>query len=184
MRWAQFELEQPKLAELGRRRLGDPGVVLVVTMRSDGTPRLSPVEPLFWDQDLWLSMMWGSLKAADLERDPRLLVHSTVSGREGTNGEFKVRGRAVPEPDLRTQRAYAEVVKAALGWVPVPGRFHLFRVAIDDVTFIGYDDATGDQFVARWPDLDEFARRATSPTSVGDPEPRHELLADRRTGSA
>ena len=50
MRWNEFELEQSKLAELGRRRLGDPGVVLVGTIRSDGSPRLSPVEPLFWNE--------------------------------------------------------------------------------------------------------------------------------------
>ena len=48
MRWQEFELQQSRLAALGRRCLGDPGVVLVGTIRRDGSPRLSPVEPLFW----------------------------------------------------------------------------------------------------------------------------------------
>ena len=41
MRWSDFEQAQPRLARLGRERLLDPGVVLVVTIRRDGTPRLS-----------------------------------------------------------------------------------------------------------------------------------------------
>jgi hypothetical protein len=44
-------------------RLIAPGVLLVVTIRRDGTPRVSPVEPLVLDGDLWLSMMWQSRKA-------------------------------------------------------------------------------------------------------------------------
>jgi hypothetical protein len=45
-------------------------VLLVVTIRADGTPRLSPVEPFVLDGDLWLSMMLGARKVADLVRDP------------------------------------------------------------------------------------------------------------------
>lgn len=48
MRWSEIERSQPRLAELGRRRLLGPGVVLVGTIRRDGTRRISPVEPLSW----------------------------------------------------------------------------------------------------------------------------------------
>ena len=58
----------------------------------------------------------------------------------------------MPEGDPAVQAAYAAVVRDHLGWDPVPGRFHLFRIDVEDVTLIRYDDATGDQFVARWPD--------------------------------
>ncbi len=54
MHWDQMSREQPRFAALGVQRLGDPGVVLVGTIRADGTPRISPVEPLFWNGDLWL----------------------------------------------------------------------------------------------------------------------------------
>jgi hypothetical protein len=70
-----------------------------------------------------------------------------------------------------------------LGWSPEPGRFHLFAVAIEEVTFIRYGDATGDQHVARWPPPREFIRRGTSATSLGDPEPASEIIvAGRRPG--
>lgn len=176
MHWDQVSREQPKLAALGTKRLGEPGVVLVGTIRADGTPRISPVEPLFWNRDLWLSMLWGSRKAADLLRDSRVLVHSVVTSRDGAAGEYKVRGSAIAEHDSGVQERYATTVRAQLGWSPTPGRFHLFWVDIADVTFIRYEDATGDQFVTRWPQGKEFVRRGDSATSLGDPEPYSDLL--------
>lgn len=178
MHWGQISGQQPKLAALGLQRLGEPGVVLVGTIRRDGTPRISPVEPLFWEGDLWLSMPWGSRKAVDLLRDPRVLVHSVVSGRDGTMGEYKLRGVAVAEDDARLQTRYASVVQSQLGWVPTPGRFHLFWVDVADVTFIRYDDATGDQFVTRWPAATEYVRRGDSATSLGDAEAYSDLLVE------
>jgi hypothetical protein len=176
VRWDAFEQRAPRLAAVGRERLGHSGVVLVVTIRGDGTPRLSPVEPLFWNADLWLSMGWGTRKARDLARDPRILVHSIVTSRDGTNGEYKVRGRAAAEADRRVQEEYADVVAAQLGWLPEPGRFHLFRVDVEDVTFIRWDDATNDHYVTRWPEGREFVRRGTSATSLGAPEDIRQLL--------
>ncbi|HEY5990888.1 MAG TPA: pyridoxamine 5'-phosphate oxidase family protein [Streptosporangiaceae bacterium] len=176
MHWSDIEHTQPRLAGLGQARLIGPGVVLVATIRQDGTPRLSPVEPFVLDGDLWLSMMWQSTKARDLLRDPRILVHSVITNREGTEGEFKIRGTARAENDPAVQRRYADKVASSLGWNPEPGRFHLFAVDISGVTVISYDPATGNQHVAMWPPGREFIRRATSATSVGDPEPMSDLI--------
>jgi hypothetical protein len=176
MHWLEMENTQPRLAGLARQRLIEPGVVLVATIRRDGAPRLSPVEPFVMDGVLWLSMMWQSTKAGDLLRDPRILVHSVITNREGTEGEFKVRGTASAEADPGIQRRYADAVAKNLGWNPQPGRFHLFAVDIDEVTVIRYDPATGDQHVARWPPGSEFIRRATSATSVGEPEPATDII--------
>ena len=49
---------------------------------------------------------------------------------------------------------------------------------VGDVTFIRYVDASGDQYVTRWPRGGEFVRRGTSTTMLGAPEPRRELLID------
>src|SRR6266702_3188095 len=72
-------------------------------------------------------------KAADLQRDPRILVHSVITSRDGGEGEFKIRGRALAEHDVTIQRRYAAAVAAALGRAPEPGRFHLFAVDIEQV---------------------------------------------------
>jgi hypothetical protein len=87
-----------------------------------------------------------------------------------------VRGRALPEDDPTLQRRYADAVSAVLGWSPEVGRFHLFRVDIEDVTFLRYDDETGDQFLVRWPAGVETVRRGTGATTLGPPEPHQDLL--------
>jgi Pyridoxamine 5'-phosphate oxidase len=181
MRWCDLERAQPKLAEVGRAKLGGPGVVLVATIRRDGSPRVSPVEPLFWRGDLWLSMGWRTRKTEDLTRDARILVHSIITGREGEDGEFKVRGTAFADDDADVQREYAAAVRRELGWQPEPGRFHLFRIELDDVTFIRWDSETNDQYVSRWPAGVEFVRRGTSATSLGEPERIDALLVKRET---
>jgi hypothetical protein len=176
MRWMDFEEGQPRLAARARQRLVEPGVLLVVTLRKDGTPRLSPVEPFVLDGRLLLSMMWGSQKSKDLMRDSRVLVHSIVTTREGSEGEVKLRGRAVQERDPGVQYSYAAAVGEALGWRPDVGRFHLFEVDVDHVAFVSYDHETGDQHVATWPPGKEFVRRGTGATTVGEPEPVTDLL--------
>jgi hypothetical protein len=176
MDWSELAGAQPRLAGLGRERLLDRGVVLVATIRSNGTPRISPVEPFILDSLLWLFMLGGSTKAADLQRDPRIVVHSVITSRDGGEGEFKIRGRALAEHDVTVQRRYAAAVAAALGGAPESGRFHLFAVDIEQVTFIRYDEATGDQLVAIWPSSREFIRRGTTATSLGDPEPGTDVL--------
>ena len=160
MRWSE-------LPDVCHQRLLDPGVVLVATIRPDGTPRLSPVEPYVHDDaNLYLAMLWRSHKAADLLRDPRVLVHSVVTNRDGADGEVKLRGIARPVEDERV----CEGIERDLGWRPDPGRHHLFVVDIESVAFVCYA-ANGDQHVTLWPEQREFVRRATGATSVGDPEP-------------
>jgi hypothetical protein len=181
MRWSDFEADAARLGKVARERLIAPGVLLVVTTRRDGTPRLSPVEPLVFDGDLWLSMMWRSRKAADLARDDRVLVHSIVTGPQDPAGEIKLRGRAISVGDAEQRRRYCDAV-SELGWRPEEPHFHLFRIDISDVTFIRYHPS-GDQQVARWPARVEFLRRATSATSVGDPEPLSDLFG-HHTGAS
>jgi hypothetical protein len=98
--------------------------------------------------------------------------HPPGAGRD----VLQIRGTARAEHDQPIQRRYADAVAADLGWNPQPGRFHLFAVDISHVTFISYDTATGDQHVAMWPPAPEFIRRATSATSVGDPEPLSDII--------
>ena len=176
MRWGDLEAQQPRLAGIGREKLAGAGVVLVGTVRMDGTARISAVEPFFWRGDLWLPMLLGSLKAKDLRRDPRVLVHNVVTSRDGTtDGEFMLRGRAIPEDDPRVNDEVAAAIAAELPWQPEAGKFHLFRIEIEHVASIRWGEHN-DQYLTRWPPGHEQVRRGTSPTSVGDPEPWSELL--------
>jgi hypothetical protein len=174
--WADFAREEPELAGRGEALFEATGLCMLGTLRANGFPRISPVEPLFWNGDLWLSMGLGTMKARDLHRDPRVLVHSVVTNRDGGEGEFKVRGRAVPEDDPAVQARVSDFVSGELGWRPEIGSFHLFRIDVEDATFIRWDGRNNDQYLARWPPGLEQVRRGTSATSNGPPEPHREFL--------
>jgi hypothetical protein len=73
--------------------------------------------------------MWQSRKAIDLLRDDRILVHSITTTRDSSEGEVKVRGRAIAIDDRATRARYCDEV-AVLGWQPEEPYFHLFRVEI------------------------------------------------------
>lgn len=73
-------------------------------------------------------MMPGSLKARDLQRDPRFALQSNPGpGTELTEGDIRVSGRAIEVEDPEVKRAYSEEVK------PPPGPFHLFRAELTEV---------------------------------------------------
>jgi hypothetical protein len=178
MRWSEFAALQQVRAAVAHDQLIKPGVVLAGTTRRDGSARISGVEPLIVNGELWLSMMSSSAKARDLHRDPRILVHSIVASRYPL-AEIMMRGtaRAETRPDL--QQRYAAEVQAHLGWQPVPGEFVLFAVDVSDVTYIGHDAGSNAQHVARWPAGEEYLRPALTPTTLGPPEPVTRLLAQR-----
>lgn len=176
MRWSEFAARQCQLAVVAEDQLIKPGVLLIGTTRRDGSARISGVEPLIMDGDLWLSMMPGSVKARDLQRDPRILLHSIVTN-PAPQAEIMIRGTARIETDHDGQRRYAAAAEAHLGWRPVPGEFTLFAVDITEVTYIGHDAGSNAQHVARWPAGEEYLRPSLTPTSLGPPEPVRRLLA-------
>ena len=133
--WQQFAESAPELAALGEAQFARTGLALVGTLRRDGWPRISPVEPFIAHGQLYLGMIWRSVKALDLLRDPRCVVHSTVSNRDGSEGEFKLYGRAVDITDREERRRFADAVFAAIGFRPEEPKFHCFAIAVESVVF-------------------------------------------------
>lgn len=132
--WQEFRTADGVFAELAEDRIEGPGLVLVGTLRRNGWPRISPVEPLIVDGRLYLGMMWQSKKALDLLRDPRCAVHSVVQDTAGTEGDVKIYGRALDVTDPAEREQYCRALQARIGWRP-DGDFHLFAV---DLTAVGY----------------------------------------------
>jgi hypothetical protein len=137
--WRDLEDSAPDLAAAGRERFTRSELVLVGSLRRDGSPRISPCEPDIVDGELMLGMMWRSTKARDLLRDPRCVVHSTVHHRMDAMGEFKVRGRAVEVQDAHRRERYCRALFDRIAWSP-PGDFHLFAIDIESATHIYYAD--------------------------------------------
>jgi hypothetical protein len=136
MRWDEFADACSELARLGDERLRERELCLVGTLRKDGHPRISPCEPEFVDGELMLGMMWRSPKALDLLRDPRCVVHSVVSNRMGTEGDFKLYGRAVDVRDDRRRARYRATIKARIDWEPAEPNFHLFAIDVESAGFV------------------------------------------------
>ncbi len=132
--WADFRRGDPELAAVADARMAEDGVVLVGTLRANGWPRVSPIEPLVVGDHLYLGMMWRSRKAVDLLADPRCVVHTAVHDRAGTEGDVKVYGRALDVTGSDERERYGVALHEAIGWRP-EGDYHLFRV---DVVEVGY----------------------------------------------
>src|SRR5262245_46955006 len=99
MRWSAFADACPELAGITRERMIDPHVALLGTVRSDGSPRISAVECDVVGDDLHTGMIWQSVKALDLLRDPRMTMHSLLPGKDNPLGDLKLYGRAVAVED-------------------------------------------------------------------------------------
>jgi hypothetical protein len=134
--WNAVEHEATDLADLARRRIEAHGLALVATIRADGSPRVSGVEPLFAGGELWFGMMPGSRKGADLARDPRFALHNATVDKDVVEGDVKVAGRAMAVEDAATKGAFLAAFEAATGYAPPPGAFDLFRAEVTEVVTI------------------------------------------------
>ena len=135
MDWEAFATTAPALAALGRERLDKTRLVLLGTLRMDGWPRISPVEFLVFEGRLCLGMEWRSLKALDLQRDPRCSILNTVHNRDGSDGEFKLYGRAIEVADPETRSRYAHAVLEQMGFDLEDEPYHLFAIDIESASF-------------------------------------------------
>ena len=115
MHWEEFKQQAPQLAVKGEDRFDRTGLVLLGSLRRNGFPRISPVEPLIANGKLYLGMMWQSRKALDLIRDSRCTINSIVANKEASEGEFKLFGRALEVNDLEERGRYGEALLERLG---------------------------------------------------------------------
>jgi Pyridoxamine 5'-phosphate oxidase len=143
--WRDVELGAPELARLGIARLDSARVALLGTLRRDGSPRISPIEPYLAKGQLLIGAMTWSAKAGDLRRDPRYALHSAVTGPDSGQGELKLSGPAMEaDQDLRT----AAVGAWWLAWAP--DKAVVFTLHIRQALFVDWDINRGLMTVHRW----------------------------------
>ena len=159
MRWVEFERACPEIGELARARFERDRLVMLGTIRRDGSPRVSPCECDFGAGRLFVSMMWRSRKALDLLRDPRIVVHSVTTNKDGTDGDVKIYGRSVDEQDPDVRAAFREAIRRRIDWEPDEPAYHCFSV---DVRSAGYTRFGGRAEVVAW-DEERGLRRLPPP---------------------
>ena len=136
--WGEFETASPELARLARGLFDETGLVMLGTIRRDGSPRVSPVEFFIFAGELYLGMIWRSYKAQDLQRDPRCMVMNTVHDRELKDGEFKMAGIAAEVTDEAERQSWATALLEQLGISPVEDDdepYHLFKIGVATASF-------------------------------------------------
>jgi hypothetical protein len=101
--WNELATDAPEFAARVRARFDAGTNKTLATLRRDGSPRISGSELRIADDEVTLGMMPGSVKLADVRRDPRVALHSPTSepppGDPGSwLGEAKLAGRLVEIP--------------------------------------------------------------------------------------
>jgi hypothetical protein len=91
--WREFTEAAPRIAAIFARRHAATGkLCLLATLRSDGSPRISPIEPRVFEDELWLVGMPGTTKFRDLARDPRFCLHTATVDPQVADGDAKLWG--------------------------------------------------------------------------------------------
>ncbi|GII26236.1 pyridoxamine 5'-phosphate oxidase family protein [Planosporangium mesophilum] len=106
--WKEFAEAAPRIAAIFTRRHAAAGkLCMLATLRSDGFPRISPMEPRIFEDQLWLIGMPDTTKFRDLARDPRFCLHTATVDTQVKDGDAKLWGvvRDVRDPALHQRFA-------------------------------------------------------------------------------
>jgi hypothetical protein len=141
--WRDFDAAVPRLAAVGVGYLIP--VAMLGTVRQDGSPRISPIEPHLHTGELLIAAMVWSQKAADLKRDPRYVLHSPVTGSETGEAEFKLSGSAI-QSDCASNRSVA-----GAWWSGYPAEAAvIFQLRLDATVYVTWDTSAQLMTVERW----------------------------------
>jgi hypothetical protein len=145
MRWNEIESLAPAIADAAQKRFEATRVALLGTIRSDGSPRISPVEPYFSQGHLLFGAMSWSLKTRDLLADPRCVLHTAITAPDAGEPEVKLHGRAIEAP--RHVRDGCSV-----GWwhTRPAASAAVFSLDIERATWIEWNLDQGQMIVRRW----------------------------------
>lgn len=153
--WTEFAAEAPQIAELAERRLAATGLMMLATLRRDGFPRISPMEPVLADDRLvlhegrlWLGMMPGSTKARDLQRDGRFGIHTATADKMVAEGDVKMWGVATQVTDHATLAQFSDDIFVSVGHRFEVGDFDAFDVDLLGASSVAMRDDT--MFVTTW----------------------------------
>jgi hypothetical protein len=114
--WKEFTQAAPRIAEIFARRHAATGkLCMLATLRSDGYPRISPIEPRIFEGRLWLIGMPNTTKFSDLARDPKFCLHTATVDAQLSDGDAKLWGTVQDVRDEALHQRFAEDLHAESG---------------------------------------------------------------------
>ena len=149
MQWQEFTGQCPELAELAATRFARDQLVLLGTLRPDGSPRISAVECDLAAGRLMIGMINRSVKVLDLRRDPRVTVHSWPPGKDNPDGDVKLYGRALEVTDPGLKAAYEDAIFARIDWRPTEP-YQCFAIDVESAGYLRFGGDGGQEEVWSW----------------------------------
>ena len=114
--WREFIQSAPRIAAIFTRRHAATGnLCLLATLRSDGSPRISPIEPRIFEDQMWIVGMPGTTKFRDLGRDPRFCLHTATVDPHVGDGDAKLWGVVNDVRDTGVQQRFAAALYEETG---------------------------------------------------------------------
>jgi Pyridoxamine 5'-phosphate oxidase len=140
--WRAFAEAAPHIAEVfERRHAATSKLCLLATLRSDGWPRISPIEPRIFDDRLVLVGMPGTTKFQDLGRDPRFCLHTATVDPFVGDGDAKLWGMVENEQDKEMHQRFATDLFEESGMDLRGQEFDPFYVAdITSASSVAFED--------------------------------------------
>lgn len=139
--WNDVLAVAPALAADVQARFEATGLGYLATLRRDGAPRISGIEPFFWDGEVWLGSMWEARKVHDLRRDPRCALHTANVDKNIADGDARISALAVEAVDEVRKEAVGRAIAAESAFDPDQhGPWHLFALDVTEVMFLRPDE--------------------------------------------
>lgn len=128
--WREFTEGAPSVAEVFTRRHTATGCLcMLATLRADGYPRISPLEPRVFEDHLVVVGMPDTTKFRDLARDPRFCLHTATVDTEVEDGDAKLWGTVERLPDKALHQRFATDLFEETGFDLRGREFEPFYVA-------------------------------------------------------
>ncbi|SDZ29893.1 Pyridoxamine 5'-phosphate oxidase [Asanoa ishikariensis] len=148
--WQDFVEEAPRVSEIFQRRHAATGnLCLLATVRADGSPRISPIEPRVFEGRLLLVGMPHTTKFADLARDGRFCLHTATADPHVGDGDVKLFGAVRNDQDRALHQRFADALFAENGFDLRGQEFDPFYVAeLSSASSVTIDD--GELTITIW----------------------------------
>lgn len=155
----------PSIADFLVAKIEQTGLCIMATTRSDGWPRVSPIEVFIVHDRLYAGSMPDGVKALDLRRDPRCSIVTPLADKDDAGGEAKAFCRAreidTAEEHESVRAAFLELRGFDMGDF---GAAHVFELAIEGAAF---QRVEGDQYRTSSWRVDAGRRERTRVGPVG-----------------
>jgi hypothetical protein len=142
--WTEFAADAPELAAQAEKRLIATGLMMLATIRRDGSPRVSPMEPVVVDDKLvlhedrlWLGMMVDATKSRDLQRDGRFMAHCATVDKMVSEDDVKFWGVATTVTDHDKLASFSDDIYRSTGYRFEVGQFDAFEVDLQGASSVG-----------------------------------------------